>query len=241
MVAHQHKVKHDLQVKDTPLVEGQFMYLHNYGVKGHHNHDLWSHVVYQVVWLPHQDGVVYTITPVDNLSKVKTVNHSLLKSLIQRDSSGHVLAMSVAIVIPWEMSLQEEVDLVGVVPESCQASSGSAVGALVLPIQAEPQVLTRFSNPASRGSVILGSEVGVVGASFLPETVPLSANQSGQDEIPLRHTERTTAGCHLNPNHLPKSIRDVAPSSLMASSVTAIFRPWSWVLCCRISTHKQHI
>ncbi|KAL0181838.1 hypothetical protein M9458_024244, partial [Cirrhinus mrigala] len=69
-MADKRKALHNQNVKDQPLVEGQLVYLRDYGVRGRHKiQDLWSPVVYQVVRAPKEDGVVYTIAPVDDLTK----------------------------------------------------------------------------------------------------------------------------------------------------------------------------
>ncbi len=69
VMADRCKAHHDQQVRDEPLVEGQLVYLRNYGVRGHHKiQDLWSPVVYQLTRAPKEGGVVYTIAPVDDLT-----------------------------------------------------------------------------------------------------------------------------------------------------------------------------
>ncbi|MCJ8749885.1 hypothetical protein PDJAM_G00192760 [Pangasius djambal] len=87
-VADRQKARHDLQVRESPLKEGQLVYLHNYSVRGRHKiHDLWSSVVYQILKAPKEGGVVYTIAPTTDLGKLKHVHRSLLKPHIGRNPS----------------------------------------------------------------------------------------------------------------------------------------------------------
>ncbi len=114
VMAEKRKVKHDQCVCDIPLVEGQLVYLRNCGNRGRHKiQDLWSSVVYQVVRVPRAGGAVYSIAPVDDLSKVKSVHRSLLKGRIQRSSvsgaSVQELVEAPEAVVPEE---EEEEDLV---------------------------------------------------------------------------------------------------------------------------------
>lgn len=121
VTAERRKNQHDLQVRDTPLGEGQLVYLRDYVVRGRHKiQDLWGPVVYQVVRAPLASGSVYTIAPVDDLSKVKRVHRSLLKTHIRRDSPAVTPADDPVVVKvpPLEGSPSEEVDLWVLVPET---------------------------------------------------------------------------------------------------------------------------
>lgn len=70
--ADRRKARHDLQVREAPLKEGQVVYLRNYSVRGRHKiHNLCSSVVYQILKAPKEGGVVYTIAPTTDLHKVK--------------------------------------------------------------------------------------------------------------------------------------------------------------------------
>ncbi|KAL0185385.1 hypothetical protein M9458_021082, partial [Cirrhinus mrigala] len=69
ITAERRKIQHDSHVRDTPLGEGQLVYLRDVGVRGRSKiRDLWSPVVYQVVRAP-KGGSVYSIAPVDDLGK----------------------------------------------------------------------------------------------------------------------------------------------------------------------------
>ncbi len=86
VAAERRKVQHDSQVRDTPLGEGQLVFLRNVGVRGRSKiRDLWSPVVYQVVRAPKEGGSVYSIAPIDECDKVRQVHRSLLKVRTQKD------------------------------------------------------------------------------------------------------------------------------------------------------------
>ncbi|RXN26456.1 Transposon Ty3-I Gag-Pol poly [Labeo rohita] len=133
--ADRRKARHDLQVKEAPLKEGQLVYLRDYSVRGRCKiQDLWSSVVYQVLRAPKEGGPVYTIAPTTDLSKVKQVHRSLLKALIGQDPP---LELPDPLVIEPLQPLEEEhdeEDLFVLVPETPQDraqfnthSSGKAI------------------------------------------------------------------------------------------------------------------
>ncbi|KAL0153780.1 hypothetical protein M9458_050896, partial [Cirrhinus mrigala] len=106
--ADRRKARHDLQVKEAPLKEGQLVYLRDYSVRGRCKiQDLWSSVVYQVLRAPKEGGPVYTIAPTTDLSKVKQVHRSLLKALIGQDPP---LELPDPLVIEPLQPLEEEHD-----------------------------------------------------------------------------------------------------------------------------------
>ncbi|RXN11634.1 Transposon Ty3-I Gag-Pol poly [Labeo rohita] len=86
LAAERRKEMHDSRVRDAPLSEGQLVYLRNYGLKGRHKiQDHWSAVVYQVLKAPGTGGSVYTIAPVNDVSRVRHVHRSLLKARVGRE------------------------------------------------------------------------------------------------------------------------------------------------------------
>ncbi|KAL0194732.1 hypothetical protein M9458_008304, partial [Cirrhinus mrigala] len=121
VAADRRKARHDLQVKEAPLKEGQLVYLRDYSVRGRCKiQDLWSSVVYQVLRAPKEGGPVYTIAPTTDLSKVKQVHRSLLKALIGQDPP---LELPDPLVIEPLQPLEEEhdeEDLFVLVPETPQ-------------------------------------------------------------------------------------------------------------------------
>lgn len=224
-VAAKHKERHDQHVKNAPLVEGQLVYLHDYGVRGRHKiHDVWSSVVYQVVRAPREGGAVYTIASVENQNTVKTVHRSQLKSRVRREPSGPVPpSNSSDPLVPRSLQEEEEeeVDLVRVCPES---SSGSPHWVrLASPEQVVPPLASGSLDPVPMGRVIIPEESSVVEMGSVAEPVG-SGDGPGRGEVGLRRTGRVTAGQHSNPHHLPRPLLDVAPS--VSHSVTVVFRPW---------------
>lgn len=226
IVAAKRKEKHDQQVKDAPLVEGQLVYLRDYGVRGRHKiHDLWSSVTYQVVRAPREGGAVYTIAPVGNLNTVKTVHRSQLKSLIQRGPSGPVLPSDssnpfVPVVV--QEGEEEEVDLVWVCPESY--SGGPERVGLVSPEHIAPPMATGSSDPVPIGWVNIPEENS--GGEIRLGAEPAGTEDGpGESEVGLRRTGRANAGRHSNLHHLPRPLLNIVPS--VSHSVTVVFRPWT--------------
>lgn len=119
--ADRQKARHDLQVREAPLKEGQLVYLRDHSVRGRCKiQDLWSSVVYQVMRAPKEGGVVYTIAPTTDLGKAKHVHRSLLKARICQDLPTGLSDSPVAeSVQPLEEGYDEE-DLFVLVPETHQ-------------------------------------------------------------------------------------------------------------------------
>jgi transposase InsO family protein len=153
IVAARRKERHDQHVKNEPLVEGQLVYLRDYGVRGRHKiHDLWSPVVYQVVRGPREGGAVYTIAPVEDLNSVKTVHRSLLKSRIQREPSGSVPPSDSGdplVLVSLQEEEEGEMDLVMVSTESL--SGGPSCVRLASPKQIAPPLAAGSSDPVPMG------------------------------------------------------------------------------------------
>lgn len=198
VMAEHRKKQHVLQVCDTPLGEGQLVYLRDYGVRGHHKiQDLWSPVVYQVVRAPPAGGSVYTIAPVDDLSKVKRVHRSLLKTRVRRDSPVVIPAdyPGVVEVPPSEGSPFEEVDLWVLVPETPQGVGGLTLRDPVPSPALVPRCLTEnidSTAPAAPGPP------GVVSPDLESVREPSPVDQPGNSGLALRRTRRANAGHHSN-------------------------------------------
>ncbi len=226
VMAEKRKVKHDQCVCDIPLVEGQLVYLWNCGNRGRHKiQDLWSSVVYQVVRVPPAGGAVYSLAPVDDLSKVKSVHHSLLKGRIQKSSvsgaSVQELVEAPEAVVPEE---EEEVDLACVIPAGGQVVPSVVSEVVVVPLQISPQLLGT-SVDSGRGPVN-SSESGV-DVHPLSVGVPVSVEELEGGDISLRRMGGVTAGRHPNPYHLPRTAGDSLFAPSVSNSVTAIFGPWN--------------
>ncbi|KAL1280061.1 hypothetical protein QQF64_014661 [Cirrhinus molitorella] len=119
--AERRKERHDLHARDTPLEEGQLVYLRNYGLKGRHKiQDHWSLVMYRVVKALGMGDSVYTIAPVNDVSRVRHVHRSLLKARVGGDSSLSPPEDMLPVreeLPPEEPPSTEEVNLFRVLPE----------------------------------------------------------------------------------------------------------------------------
>lgn len=215
-MADRRKARHDQTVRDEPLGEGQLVYLRDLGVRGRHKiQDLWSPVVYQITRAPTEGGVVYTIAPVNDLSRVKNVHRSLLKRRIVR-STGELCDHPNPLLDPVRdaPSLMEddEVDLVAVVHRRTPAVSR--------PEPAEPPYAPPYAQQEEVCSREQGSSVG-------PESEVPIGELDQASEGGLRRTGRLTAGRHPNPHHLPRSVGQISGAfQQMHVSRPNLFRPW---------------
>ncbi|KAK2852306.1 hypothetical protein Q7C36_007507 [Tachysurus vachellii] len=212
--ADRRKARHDLQVRESPLKEGQLVYLRDYSVRGRHKiHDLWSSVVYQIVKAPKEGGVVYTIVPTTDLSKLKHVHRSLLKPQIGRNSSPTLQDTPVVEPVQPREEEMDEGDLFVLVPETPQVSSRQAPWGMV---QSEPQ---------GSGEDQESEEIPEAGENVQPAVnLPLPSASVGESVV--RRTGRSTAGQHSNVHHLPRSLGPGTVSSIVGSTTVALLRPW---------------
>lgn len=129
--AERRKKNNDQCVKDAPLKEGQFVLLRQLGVRGRHKiYDVWGSVVHKVLKAPKERGSVYTIAPVDDELKVKTVHRTMLKPVVWTGSPvGSVLSSPLPDRLPSEEDLSEEDDFLALRTESL--SSPPVQGAVV--------------------------------------------------------------------------------------------------------------
>ncbi|KAL0198302.1 hypothetical protein M9458_006842, partial [Cirrhinus mrigala] len=191
LTAERRKIQHDSHVRDTPLGEGQLVYLRDVGVRGRSKiRDLWSPVVYQVVRAPKGGGSVYSIAPVDDLGKVRQVHRSLLKGRTQKDFS--VPAPTHSPVVESEP------------PRSGQDFEGSEQGNLWVLVPKNPPAVD-VAVPVDPGHLGPISGLGAPANLVQPlenEVVQLSEGLSNGDAVP-RRSGRATAGQHSNVHHLP--------------------------------------
>lgn len=213
--ADRRKARHDLQVHNLPLREGQKVYLRDCSVRGRHKiHDLWSSVVYQILKAPKEGGVVYTIAPTTDLSKIKHVHRSLLKPQVGRDPLPRAPDVPlVERVLPREMD-SDEGDLFVLVTETPQVSSGQASQG------SPPSVLQDAGSSEGEGG---NTEM----AAELPPVMNPPLGLVVRGESAVRRTGRSTAGQHSNVHHLPRSLGVGTVSSIVGSAAEVWFRPWS--------------
>ncbi|KAK9976899.1 hypothetical protein ABG768_018720 [Culter alburnus] len=230
VAAQRRKVRHDQQVRDIPLLEGQLVYLREQGHKGRHKtQDLWSLIEYQVVRAPKEGGGVYSIAPRDDLNKVKNVHRSLLKGRVLKDapvevSSGKQLESLEG--SGQEEEQEEEVDLVGVIIGGPAAVHGE-FGTSDLPMRTGSQSPRGALDLATSEPVSSSGELEVVEIIPAPVLSPWGAGPPEARGTSVRRTGRVTAGYHSNPHHLPRTGRVVPSTPSASNSVVAIFRPWN--------------
>ncbi|XP_056314361.1 retrovirus-related Pol polyprotein from transposon 412 [Danio aesculapii] len=208
--ADRRKARHDLQVREAPLKEGQLVYLRDHGVRGRCKiQDLWSSVVYQILKAPTESGVVYTIAPVADLSKTKHVHRSLLKAQLGQDRPPSLPEPARGECM---QPLDEECDgdLLVLVPETPELRGRSRSQGAVPPV---PRVVDEvLEGPATVGTL-------------QPEVVPADPVRAA--ETVVRRTGRSTAGQHSNLHPLPRAVGIGTVSSIVSNSFGTFFRPWS--------------
>lgn len=228
VMADRRKANHDQHVRDDPLVEGQLVYLRDYGVRGRHKiQDLWSPVVYQVTRAPKEGGVVYTIAPVEDLTKVRNVHRSLLKRRVCKDtvvvnygSPPQDPVVDIASLVEEE----DEGDLLALVQERNPDDVDSELGGQLSGVELGPR--ERVSVMGSTPVSLLGLQVPARDTTSSQESQPEGLVRV--DEGALRRTTRANAGQHPNLHHLPRSVGEMGEASLQQTQalVTGIFRPW---------------
>ena len=208
--ARRRKEKHDQRALSEPLEIGQRVYLQDRGVRGRNKiQDVWSSTTYQVVRAPAPGGVVYSIAPVHDLSRVRNVHRTMLKP---------------ALTLPPECPEEESQDSSESVSEVSEDEEGLWV-VLRGPVQHPPTAVQPSCQP--REHVVPPQ---VEREASVPSPVPERASSSGS--ATPRKSSRTTAGQHSNPHRLPGQVvgganRATSSQVLGSSSIAAaIFRPW---------------
>ncbi|XP_043999798.1 uncharacterized protein LOC122846747 [Gambusia affinis] len=219
--AERRKKNNDQRVKDAPLKEGQFVLLRQLGARGRHKiQDVWGSVVHKVLKAPKERGSVYTIAPVDDELKIKTVHRTMLKPVVWTGSPvGSVLSSPLLDQLPSEEDLSDEGDFL--VMRVRSLSPPPAQGAVVTQQTPHPWATVQPDQELPGPSRIQGPlEVEL---PSLPQ--PATSRES------VRRTQRATAGQHSNVHHLPRPAG--APEQQVGylpdpvlNTVTAVFRPW---------------
>uniref|UniRef100_A0A9J7YG95 Gypsy retrotransposon integrase-like protein 1 n=1 Tax=Cyprinus carpio carpio TaxID=630221 RepID=A0A9J7YG95_CYPCA len=223
--ADRRKARHDGQVREEPLREGQLVLLRAFNVRGRHKiHDLWGQLVYQIVRAGEQ---VYSIVPVDNLGKVRQVHRSAIKPWVGKSPLVDPLKCSMLEPIAPTEEEEETGDWFVVVPETPQEGQRS-----VPPVETPPGVAggdqtfaDGLQEEADYTEVIVPAPGNVMVGVGSPELTPL------EEDTGVRCTRRLMAGYHSNPHHLPRTIErpryEVGTgNSPVSSAVVAWFRPW---------------
>lgn len=188
------KQRHDKQVRDPPLAEGQSVYVRDLGVRGRHKiHDLWSSEVHTVLKAPSDGGSVYTIAPTGDLSKVKRVHRSLLKGVSGKETLAISPPMNDLVEAEPSPPPLEEQDSDGILWVAKSVGINPSA----------PQQSGSTGEPLAGGST---SETGAQSLDPIPDSPP--RGELSPSVSPVRRSTRTTAGQHSNPHRLPRSIQE---------------------------------
>lgn len=78
--ARRWKERHDRERLNEPLEAGQRVYLVDHAARGHNKiQDAWGSTVFEVVRPPQPGGVVYSVAPVYDRTRVRQVHRTMLK------------------------------------------------------------------------------------------------------------------------------------------------------------------
>lgn len=206
------KDRHDKRVRDAPLKEGQLVYVRDLGVRGRHKiHDQWSPVVHTVLRTPLEGGAVYTIAPVNKVTKLKHVHRSMLKGVVRPQTSGNVPTDTPQgeLILPIQAELSSEEDLLLSEQMSAPRIDGPLLNqqtpaTLDAPVVENLPVAGGWSEATSPPT----EELDSLGNRWSLE--PLEAQQllpcTGSTDQVQRRTTRVTAGQHSNPHRLPRGV-----------------------------------
>lgn len=215
--ASRRKEYHDRGVKEDLLAEGQQVYLRNHGLKGRHKiHDLWDSTVYQVLRAPQSGGAVYTVAPLENLSKVRHVHRTMIKARLGVGPSRPFQEQ-----LPQLEPHQEHEPLDGLWVQVTATSPSRVIGEGLTPSLPSAHSSTRETVSSALGlddlvpesslppsfivhSPPAGDTVAVASSAPPPSASPpvLEEHQG-----PTRRTIRSTAGQHSNVHHLPRAVQ----------------------------------
>lgn len=208
--AEHRKILHDQTVRGQPLVEGQLVHLRKCGIRGRNkiqNH--WSSALYKVVRAPREGGQVYSISPLDEPSRVKHVHRSLLKPAPETvQKANHI-----------DLGLQGQ----DVGEHSCD---GDFVMVVIEPLA---------PTPIDEASVEIVPDVTSGDAFPLASASNSTPREASVVETEgLRRSSRVTAGKHSNRYHLPRtlignisaSVGIRAENLVPERGVDCHFRPW---------------
>lgn len=208
--AARRKERHDVGVNSTDLKEQQLVYLQDHSRRGRSKiQDVWGPEIHVVVRAPSSGGPVYTVAPLDDPQRVRTVHRCALKPV-----PDHLCPRGPAVVCS-EPEVRRETE--GEDEDECfvyvvtRPTPEEAFAAMVPPTAATPP-----NRPNRSVSEPSGSS---------------DQAQSQAPEAP-RRTTRTTAGQHSNRHHLPASASHGSGGAVTSrvtgasSMVSVYFRPW---------------
>ncbi|XP_028298451.1 uncharacterized protein LOC114460741 [Gouania willdenowi] len=205
--AARRKERHDAGVKSSDLQEKQFVYLQDHSRRGRSKiQDVWSPEIHVVVQAPSSGGPVYSVAPIGNPQRVRTVHRSMLKPV-----PDHLCPQSPNTQPP---EVQRETE----------KNEEESFYVVTRPPLGEA---TTFTEPLQAGTPLHPNN---------PPVSEPSGGSSSQPPHQLpespRRTTRATAGQHPNRHHLPVTTSHrsggAAASRVSGASsmVSAYFRPW---------------
>lgn len=205
--AAQRKRRADQQAQEEGLPEGQLVYLRDHSNRGRNKiQDTWAPTIHRVIKTPKPGGCVYTVAPQQDLSRVRQVNHSMLKPVPggrpvppPRGSQGPRRRR--------DEEDEEEED--GELFVMLGPAHSTRPGPVDVPASDTPPT----------GPLVVTSPPT---ASVAPPTPP-------SDVCIVRRSTRETAGQHSNPHNLPVAMGAGATTSRVpgvSSATSAVFRPW---------------
>ncbi|XP_034539554.1 uncharacterized protein LOC117812750 [Notolabrus celidotus] len=205
--ARRRKERHDRGVLEEPLKAGQCVYQHDHAARGRNKiQDKWGSTVFEVVRPPEPGGVVYSVAPVYDLTRVRQVHWTMLKPALPQ-SPGQIQVRPLhapEVASPSESDEEEEM-----------VENGLWV-VLTAPQDHRPTP----ARPTPPAAV----------ASSSPLT-PFHGGPSTSAAVPRKSLRKTT-GHHTNVHRLPRPVqgeasRATTPQVLGSGSLGAgIFRPW---------------
>lgn len=200
--AERRNQKHNQQVTDPGLEEGQLVYLRNHQVRGRNKiQDLWHPCLYKVVQRPQGLGSVYTVAPVHQDGPVRRVHRTELKSALRTEEldvqpagPSHQWSDSEPVALATSDSEEESIMLLHEDAEresDVEMPSDLNLGSPAPDLEDDPRTNGGDSEPGSIGvSPEPGSSTGPPEGASPPPPV-------------LRRSSRSTAGFHPNPHRLP--------------------------------------
>lgn len=176
MVAGRRKERHDQGVCEAPLQVGQLVYLRDHSARGRHKiEDIWSSVVYKILRAPSGGGPVYTIAPVDDLQRTRTVHRDQLKAQVGSDLAPLVE--------------QSPPPVTSVTSEASDDSLRGDLWALV-PDTPAPQVPVALRSTRPNRVILIDNQL----VPDTPAAAPSSQGHPSTGSSAPRRTLRSTAG-----------------------------------------------
>ena len=185
--AEKRNQKHNQQVTDPGLEEGDLVYVRNHQVRGRNKiQDLWHPCLHRVVQRPQGQGTVYAITPAHQEGPIRRVHRAELRRAPQRE----------ALEVPLLRPRHEVAD---VAPTITAESDSEESIVLVLEDDRRRDPSARVPGPDDhRSPPYPGPDQGGSPGSIGGSEEQLSPTSPG-----LRRSCRSNAGYHSNPHRLP--------------------------------------